>query len=71
VADPTFSPTTRVSSNVKEVGQCADGHLYVRFHTGGLYRWDGLAAQHHDALRDDYSPGRYVGKMLPKGTRVE
>lgn len=76
MAQPVFSPTTHTSSNVAQVGKCDDGHLYVRFHgkdgaPGSVYRWDGLAGQHHDALKGDFSPGRYVGKMLPKGTRVE
>lgn len=70
MAEPKFMPTKHKSSNVAEVGKCADGHLYVQFKSGGTYRWDGLAGAHHDALIGDHSPGRYVGKMLPKGTRV-
>ena len=76
MAEPKFMPTKHKSSNVKEVGKCDDGHLYIRFHgkdgaPGALYRWDGMAADHRDALIDDFSPGRYVARILPKGVRVE
>lgn len=56
MADPKFFPTKHKSSNVAEVGKCADGHLYVKFHSGAVYRWDGLAGDHRDALIDDFSP---------------
>lgn len=70
MAEPKFMPTKHKSSNVAEVGKCADGHLYVKFHKGGVYRWDGMA-EHHAALVDDFSPGRYVNRMLGKGVRHE
>ncbi len=70
MAQPKFMPTKHKSSNVAEVGKCDDGHLYVKFHNGGVYRWDGMA-EHYLGLLDDFSPGRYVNRMLPKGVKHE
>lgn len=67
MASPKFTPIPR-SSNVKEVGRCDDGHLYVRFLNGRLYRWDGMAGEHHDAMISAGS-GTYL-KNLPKGVKV-
>lgn len=67
MASPKFTPVA--SSNVREVGRDDDGHLYVRFHNGGLYRWDNHANQHHDPMINSNSPGRYLQHM-PKGVKV-
>lgn len=71
MAEPKFFPTKHKSTNVKAIGTCADGHLYIRFNSGAVYRWDGLGALHHDALIDDWAPGRYVTRFLPKGEKVQ
>lgn len=68
---PTLTPVT--SSNVDGVGQ-SDGHLYVKFKSGGTYRFQNLAGQHHDALIADRSPGRYFHAMIKpfhSGEKVE
>lgn len=76
-AKPVLTPV--VSSNVHSVGRCDDGHLWVQFKDkeggpGRLYRYDGAAEQHHDAMLASDSVGRYFATLVKDkhtGTRVD
>lgn len=57
------------STNLSHVGRCADGHLYVRFHRGGEYRYVGEADAHHAALISAESPGRYLNHNGLRGKK--
>ena len=64
---PTMTPVQ--SSNIAEVGH--DGHaLWIRYKSGGLYRYPG-AADHHTALLNTDSPGRYVADRIRHTFRGE
>jgi hypothetical protein len=72
---PDIAWTPVRSSNIKRVGRCPDGHLYVEFHRvagggPGIYRYPGAADQHHGALTRDDSPGRYVRGISVKGEKL-
>ncbi len=63
------------SSNVEAVGRCDDGHLYVRFKGSppSVYRYDGAAKTHYDAMISAESVGRYVHRVIKpslRGVRV-
>lgn len=66
------------SSNVHSVGRDDDGHLYVRFRgaggvPGSVYRYDGVADAHHDALLSSNSPGKYFHGHVKslRGTKID
>ena len=59
------------SSMLSEVGSDSDGNLLVRFTNGKLYRYEGAAAEHLDAMLAAESCGRYLNaNVKPSFTGV-
>lgn len=51
------------SSNLSSVGY-ENGTLYVRFHSGGFYAYDGVPSHVHRELMAADSHGRYLARYV-------
>jgi len=63
MSNPVMRPVS--SSNVAAVGyQEADQALFVEFHSGALYRYEGVPRDVYDAFVAASSKGRFVWQRL-------
>jgi hypothetical protein len=60
----TMAPVEQ-SSNVAAVGYDAESQvLRVRFHSGAEYEYDGVPAEHHQALLASPSKGKHLARNI-------